>query len=88
MASYKILFKPSIAKDLRRLPKTLLPRILGRIEELKDHPLPRQSLKLSGGENLYRTRLGNYRIVYGVDKTRNTVTIHYVRHRREVYRRL
>ena len=88
MASYKILFKPSVAKDLRRLPKTILPRVIGRIEELKDDPLSRQSLKLSGGENLYRTRLGDYRIVYGVDNARKTNTIHYVRHRRDVYRTL
>ena len=55
---------------------------------LKDEPLPRQSLKLSGAEQLYRIRVGEYRIIFGVDKEHLQVTIHHVRHRRDVYRQL
>ena len=51
-------------------------------------PLPRQSSKLQGAERLYRLRVGDYRIVYEVDTAALQITIHYVRHRREVYRRL
>jgi len=48
----------------------------------------RQSIKLAGTERLYRIRIGGYRIVYGVDKAARQVTVLYVRHRREVYRRV
>lgn len=61
---------------------------MARIESLKDEPFPRQAIKLSGAERLYRLRVGEYRIVYEVDIQIKQVTIHYVRHRREVYRRL
>lgn len=88
MASYRIVFKPSVEKDLRALPKSVVARILERIESLKDDPLPRQSIKLAGAEQLYRIRIGDYRIVYGVDNKARQITVHYARHRREVYRKL
>lgn len=88
MASYNLSFKPTVEKDLNSLPKPLIARILDRIEQLKSDPLPRQSIKLHGAERLYRLRVSDYRIVYELDTEAMLITIHYVRHRREVYRRL
>lgn len=88
MGSYNVNFKPSVEKDLRPLSKTLVSRVMERIERLKTDPFPRQAIKLSGTERLYRTRVGDYRIVYEVNTQAKQVTIHYVRHRREVYRAL
>ena len=88
MDSYSINFKPSVEKDLRPLSKTLVSRVMKRIERLRTDPFPRQAIKLSGTERLYRIRVGDYRIVYEVDTQAREVTIHYVRHRREVYRAL
>jgi mRNA interferase RelE/StbE len=88
MASYRVILKPAVGKDLRPLPKSVIARVLKQIETLKDEPFPLQSVKLEGGEQLYRLRVGDYRIVYGVDKAAKQVTVHYVRHRREVYRKL
>ena len=88
MAFYKVILKPSVEKDLRSLPREVVKRVFRRIEMLKDDPLPRQSLKLSGAEQLYRIRVGEYRIVFGVDKAHTQVVIHHVRHRRDVYRQL
>jgi len=88
MASYNIIFKPSIEKDLRPLPKSVIARVLKQIEALRDDPLPGGSAKLAGAEQLYRIRVGDYRVVYGIDKEAKQVTIHYVRHRRDVYRKL
>ena len=86
MASYNLTYKPSVRKDLRPLPRTLVARVLERIESLRLDPLPRQTIKLSGSERLYRIRVGDYRIVYEIDTPGKQVTIHYVRHRRDVYR--
>ena len=88
MASYKVVPKPSVEKDLRSLPKSTIVRVMKQIEELANEPFPRQTVKLTGGDDLYRIRVGDYRIVYGVDRVAKLVTIHYVRHRREVYRKL
>lgn len=88
MGSYNINFKPSVEKDLRPLSKTLVARVMERIERLKTDPFPRQAIKLSGTERLYRIRVGDYRIVYEANTQAKQVTIHYVRHRREVYRAL
>lgn len=88
MGSYRIYFKPSVQKDLRPLRESLVLRLMQRIEGLKTDPFSRQAIKLSGAERLYRIRVGDYRIVYEVDTRAKEVTIHYVRHRREVYRSL
>jgi len=88
MASYKVIFKPSVEKDLRSLPQSVVARIFKHVEALKDAPFPRQSIKLAGAEQLYRVRIGNYRLIYGVDKDNKQVIVHYVRHRRDVYRQL
>jgi mRNA interferase RelE/StbE len=86
MAPYKIVFKPSVEKDLRALPPSVVGRVFKKIEALQDEPFPRQSTKLAGAEHLYRIRSGDYRVIYGVDKDLKQVIVHYVRHRREVYR--
>jgi len=86
MASYKVALKPSVEKDLRLLPQSVVSRVFKQIEALGNEPFPRQSRKLAGAEQLYRVRVGDYRVVYGIDKAAKEVIIHYVRHRRDVYR--
>lgn len=88
MASYSVKFKPSVERDLRSLPEAVVGRVSRRIEGLKSHPLPRLAVKLSGAERLYRIRVGEYRIVYEVDAQARQILIHYIRHRRDVYRAL
>lgn len=88
MASYHVDFKPSVYKDFRRLPEPVVERVMKRIEQLKDEPLPHGVEKLETAERLYRIRIGDYRIVYEVEMPVRQVMIHYVRHRREAYRAL
>ena len=88
MALYKIDFKPSAEKDLRNLPRPTIARIKEKIEKLGAEPLPIQAIKLSTAEHLYRIRVGDYRIIYEVDERKMQVIIHYIRHRRQVYRDL
>ena len=49
---------------------------------------PYNSVKLSGTDDLYRIRVGDYRVIYGVDHNLKLIVIHYIRHRRDVYRGL
>ncbi len=86
MASYSVLLKPSVEKDLRSLSRPVVKRVWSRVETLAEEPLPRQSTKLAGAEHLYRLRVGEYRIAYPVDHPAKTVIIQYVRHRSKAYR--
>jgi mRNA interferase RelE/StbE len=88
MASFSISFKPSVNKDLRRLPKSLVPRVMEKIEDLKSEPFPPQAVKIPVADRLYRLRVGDYRIVYEVEVKKKIITIHYVRNRSVVYRDL
>jgi mRNA interferase RelE/StbE len=88
MASYSLLLKPSVEKDLRPLPSSVVQRVLRKIEALPSEPNPPQSVKLTGAEHLFRIRVGDYRVIYGIDHEAKVVTVHYVRHRKEAYRGL
>lgn len=85
MASYRLAFRKSVAKDLRPIPNRDVARILKRIEALADDPRPPDSQKLSGQER-YRVRQGMYRIVYEIVDGELVVTVVKVGHRRDVYR--
>jgi mRNA interferase RelE/StbE len=85
MARFELRFKPSVAKDLRGIPRTDVRRLLRRIEALRDQPRPPGCEKLTGHE-LYRIRQGAYRVVYSVDDLKVVIEVIKVGHRREVYR--
>lgn len=88
MGLYKIEFKQSAERDIRKIIPTLIPNILRKIETLASNLFPRQSLKLSGVEATYRLKVGDYRVIYEVNSEVKTIIVHYVRHRKEVYRKL
>jgi mRNA interferase RelE/StbE len=85
MARFELRLKPSVAKDLHGIPQEDVRRILARIETLRENPRPPGSEKLSGQER-YRVRQGNYRILYTVADAEVVVEIVKIGHRREVYR--
>jgi len=85
MASYELVFKKSVARDLRRFPPQDVRRIMERIRSLAADPRPFGCEKLSGLER-YRVRQGAYRIICEIEDRRLTVLVVKVDHRREVYR--
>jgi len=85
MAQYKVVLRRSVAKDLRGIPKKDARRIVSAIRGLGEDPRPPGVKKLSGQER-YRLRLGNYRILYSIEDNVLTVTVVKVGHRRDVYR--
>jgi mRNA interferase RelE/StbE len=84
MASFKVSVKQSVAKDLRRIPKKEVARILKRIESLAREPRPPGVEKLSGQEK-YRIRQGAYRIIYEIKDQELVVVIVKAGRRRDVY---
>ena len=85
MAVYKIFFKKSVWKDFESILKKELKRIVEKIGSLSDDPRPLGSKKLTG-QDRYRLRQGNYRILYSIQDDELTVWIVKVAHRKKVYR--
>ncbi len=73
-------------RDLKRLPREVLARVSRKIASLAEDPYPPGVEKLSGSENSYRIRVGDYRILYTIQDRILLVLIVKVRHRRESYR--
>ncbi|MGH9949713.1 MAG: type II toxin-antitoxin system RelE family toxin [Pyrinomonadaceae bacterium] len=86
MASYKIVFKRSVYKDLSPIPKADVKRIFARIRSLVEEPRASGCEKLSGQER-YRVRQGVYRIIYEIKDDRLIVTVVKVGHRGGIYDR-
>ncbi|MBN2514560.1 MAG: type II toxin-antitoxin system RelE/ParE family toxin [Deltaproteobacteria bacterium] len=85
MAEYEIFFKESVWKDLSKIPKNDIKKILSRIKTLGNDPRPPGCEKLTGRE-LYRIRQGKYRIVYSIQDNELTVWVVKVGHRKDIYR--
>jgi len=85
VASYRLLIKPSAAKELERLPQKDRKRVVTRIRGLSGQPRPLGCEKLTG-HDLFRVRQGKYRILYEVQDQALLVTVFKIGHRRDVYR--
>jgi mRNA interferase RelE/StbE len=85
VASYRLLIKASAAREIEALPRRERTRVVHRIRELAVDPRPPGSEKLSGEEK-YRVRQGNYRILYSIDDADASVLVVKIGHRRDVYR--
>ena len=86
MGRYRVVFRKSVARDLRRFPHRDVARILATIESLSEDPRPAGVEKLSGQER-YRVRQGDYRIIYEISDDAVIVIVVKVGHRSDVYRR-
>lgn len=86
MASYKIVWKQSARKELEKLPKAIVGKIINAVEELSDIPYPQGVRKLVGVHQTFRLRVGDYRVVYNVVNDILTIEIIRVKHRKDVYR--
>ena len=84
MANYKIEIKKSAAKEIAKLPRNILKRILTKIESLSSDPRPNGCKKLTADEK-YRVRVGNYRILYSIEDEILVIYVVKVSHRKKVY---
>ena len=85
MGKFELVFKLSVAKDLRQIPQKEVAIILRCIEALRVEPRPVGVEKLSGQEK-YRIRQGVYRIIYEIRDDKLIVVVIKIGHRRDVYR--
>ena len=85
MGRYKLQIKKSAVKEIEQLPRKDIRAVTARIEALADNPRPQGCKKLSGQEK-YKIRCGDYRILYEIQDDILTVLVVKVGHRKDVYR--
>jgi mRNA interferase RelE/StbE len=85
MAKFKIEIKKSAVKELNNLPANDLKRMIQKIQNLAYNPRPPSCKKLTGEEK-YRIRSGNYRILFIIEDDIFIIYIVKIGHRRDVYR--
>jgi len=86
VTDYAITFARSARRELQALESGLAGRILQKIEALATHPRPRGSRKIQGAQDLWRIRIGEYRVIYKVADAQHLIDVVAVRHRRDAYR--
>ena len=84
--SYSVIIKLSAQKQIEKLPAVYITKIKTAIMSLANNPRPQGCVKLTGSENIFRVRVGVYRIVYEVIDNILTVYIFDVDHRKQIYR--
>ena len=84
---YRVLLRPAAERFVRKLrDRALAARLVDAMRGLADNPRPFGCDKLAGVEELYRVRVGDYRIVYQIQRDALLVLVVKIGHRREVYR--
>ena len=82
---YEVIIASSAQKEIRKLQKIEVQRIIPAIQLLSDDPRPSGCKKLTSTQNIYRIRMGDYRVPYSIDDVIRIVEVSGVRHRRDAY---
>jgi len=85
MGSYKIFFRRSAEKELRKVASPLTSKIVDKIRLLSVQSRPSGIQMLKGEDRYYRLRQGDYRVIYEVDDAKQEIYVVKIGHRREVY---
>lgn len=83
---YSLVFLPAAARQIRKLPRDVAERVKVATDGLRDNPRPPGCVKLTGAEDLWRIRLGDYRVIYMIADAALVVTVVATAHRREIHR--
>lgn len=82
---YSVLIERHAVKQLKKLDKSQIPVIKSAIRKLANNPRPNGYIKLKG-EDAYRIRIGNYRIIYEISDQEIIVIVIAIGHRKEIYK--
>ena len=82
--TYRVRIEKQASKALEKLDVVIQKRVVEVIRNLADNPRPRGSKKMKNREG-WRVRIGDYRVIYGIDDERSLVSVAKIDHRREVY---
>ncbi|TXD32083.1 type II toxin-antitoxin system RelE/ParE family toxin [Lujinxingia vulgaris] len=83
--AYDIEFSTAAARSLRKLDPHIQRRLVPAIEALADDPRPHGVKKLKGHEDLWRIRVGDYRIIYEIEDAKLIIYVLHVANRKNAY---
>lgn len=83
---YKVIIKRTAQKEIKSLPKSVIKRVVIKIQDLANNPRPSGSKKIVGTNDTWRVRVGNYRIIYDVFDEVLVVEVIAVSHRKDAYK--
>jgi mRNA interferase RelE/StbE len=83
---YAVEFLPSAARDLAGIAPSVQRRVARRVNQLASDPRGGGSIKLRGAGDIWRARVGDYRILYRIEDNRLVVLVIKIGHRQDVYR--
>ena len=83
---YKVVVSKSAEKGLSVLPKQIVERIVIILLSLEQNPRPAGCKKLKGFRNLWRVRVGDYRIIYSIDDVVLLVDVREIGNRKDIYK--
>jgi mRNA interferase RelE/StbE len=86
ISSFTLQISSIAQKELKKLPAFWRQGIIHKISLLEKTPFPPNYKKLKGLENLFRIRVGDYRVIYELDLKQRTIAVLRIAHRREVYK--
>jgi mRNA interferase RelE/StbE len=86
MASYRIDVSATAERQIRKLPRAEQLRVLRAIVALSTDPRPPGCRKLSAHDDVFRIRVGRYRVLYAVEDRRLVIILLKVGDRKDVYR--
>lgn len=86
MSDYAVIFARSARKELESLSALIINRVISKVAALQNEPRPQGCRKLTGENNLWRIRIGDYRVIYMIDDRKKFVDVIAIRHRRDAYR--
>ena len=87
MGHHEVEVSRTAEKQLRKLPRDVQERVVRRMLLLAEDPFPQGARTLAGYDDVYRVRVGRYRILYSVWQRRMVIIILKVGQRKDVYRR-
>ena len=82
---YEIYIYPKAEKEIEKIGKPFRDAVINKIQKLAENPYPVGSIKLTNVD-LYRIRIGNYRVLYEVEKKDKRILITRIKHRKDIYR--
>ncbi|MFD3513620.1 type II toxin-antitoxin system RelE/ParE family toxin [Streptomyces sp. NPDC058657] len=85
MSEFRTVFRPEAQEELRKIPRATALRILAKLTELETDPLGFGTTALVSQPDRRRLRVGDYRVVYTIDRGELVVWVVHVGHRSTVY---
>lgn len=85
MAKYTVVVGKTAAKELEKLPPTIIQKLIFILIALEEDPRPKGCKKLQGFKDLWRIRVGAYRMIYAIEDVILLVDVRKIGHRKDIY---